>query len=391
MARFAIICEYNPLHGGHAYHMARAREMGADEIVCIMSGNFVQRGEPAVAHKYTRAQVAIACGADLVLELPFPYCAAGAEFFAAAGVCAADALCADVLFFGSESGDTERLRAFAKAACSESFKQEYAALIKTNIGTAAAYAKALEHACKQPFDALSNDLLGLAYCKAIEAGGYDLTPLCTPRMGALYNQQTLTEGYPSATALRKLWRENGFSCLRDHLPAESFAVLARAHGKGELLGDGTAFDTAVLALLRLTPRTQLLKAALCDGGLGDRICSAAQDATNLAQLYARCAHKSLPDSHVRRAVLYASLGVTYDDLRATPAYLSVLAANKKGREMLSSLRRTCPVPLVTKPADAPDCRQRELSDRADALYTLAMQTPQSSGFFKRQSPFMALE
>jgi hypothetical protein len=88
-------------------------------------------------------------------------------------------------------------------------------------------------------------------------------------------------------------------------------------------------------------------------------------------------------------VLYAALGVTEQDLRRTPAYFTVLAANAKGRQMLSELRRTCPVPIVIKPADAPDCRQRALSDRADALYTLAMQKPQSSGFFKRFAPYMA--
>ena len=92
---------------------------------------------------------------------------------------------------------------------------------------------------------------------------------------------------------------------------------------------------------------------------------------------------------MRRAVLYAALGVTEQDLRTAPAYLTVLAANAKGRAILAELRRSSPVPMVIKPADAPDCRQRDLSDRADALYTLAMQTPRESGFFKRFSPFMA--
>lgn len=390
MARFGIICEYNPLHGGHAYHLQCAKDAGADGIVCIMSGSFTQRAEPAMAHKYARAEASLSCGADLVIELPFPYCAASAEFFACAGVAAADAFGCDALYFGSESGDIDRLKRLAAVSLSPDFKELYDALIKTNIGTAAAYAKALSHVAGEDASALSNDLLGLAYCKAIEAGGYEIKPMCTRRVGADYNAQTLTEGYPSATALRRLWRDEGFAALQAHLPAPAFRVLSQAHAKGELLGDGTAYDTAVLAILRTLSREQIESCALCASGLGARIASAAHKATNLEELYALVSHKALPDAHVRRAVLYAVLGVTEQDLRRMPEYFTVLAANAKGRQMLADLRRDCPVSIVIKPADAPDCRQHALSDRADALYTLAMQTPQSSGFFKRFSPYMAL-
>ncbi len=390
MARFAIICEYNPLHAGHAYHMARAREMGADEIVCIMSGNFVQRGEPAVAHKYTRAEAALSAGADLVVELPFPHASASAEFFACAGVSAADALASDVLFFGSESANIDHLKAAAEVLCTAGFKEEYNRLIKTNMGTAAAFAKALELCSLPEFSTLPNDLLGLAYCKAILTGGYEIEPVCIARTGAAYSQSTLGEGFPSATALRKIGREMGFDEMIKHLPNTCAPVFTEAYESGEMLGDSTVFDAAVLAILRTMPTEQIESAALCGGGLGQRIAQAALDATSLTQLYALCAHKSVPDSHVRRAVLYAALGITEQDLRRPPAYLSVLAANSCGRSILSKLRHTCPIPLVTKPADAPACRQRELTDRADALYTLAMQKPQSSGFFKKSSPYMVL-
>ena len=389
MTRFAIICEYNPMHAGHAYHLARAREMGADEIVCIMSGNYVQRGEPAVAHKYTRAQTALACGADLVVELPFPMACSGAEFFASAGVYAAHALRADVLFFGSESANIDLLKAAAWASSTEQFQERYQQLIKTNVGTAAAFAKALEQDLGRDFPSLSNDLLGLAYCKAILSYGYDIQPVCIQRVGAAYKQDTLTDQFPSATALRKILFEQGFSQMLAHLPPSCAEILKQAHDKGEMLGYQAAFDAAVLGILRTMPTEQMEASALCSGGLGQRIAQAAQNATSLSQLHALCAHKSLPDSHVRRAVLYAALGITEQDLRCPPEYLSVLAANARGRAILSELRRTCPVPTVTKPADVPDCRQARLSDRADALYTLAMQTPQSAGFFKRKSPFMA--
>jgi len=389
MARFAMICEYNPLHRGHAYALQRARELGADETVCIMSGNFVQRGEPAVAHKYTRAEAALAAGADLVVELPFPQALASAEFFASAGVAAADALASDLLLFGSESADIDLLKKAAASTLTPDFKQQYEQLCKTNIGSAAAFAKALEQACAQQAPLLSNDLLGLAYCKAILAGGYDIAPVCIRRTGAAYNDDALTDGFPSATALRKLGREQGYAEMIKNLPDACAQVFTKAYQNSEMLGDGTAFDAALLGILRTLPAEQICQSALCGGGLGERIAQAARDAASLEQLYTLCAHKSLPDSHVRRAVLYAALGITEQDLRNTPAYLSVLAANARGRAILSELRRTCPVPLVTKPADAPVCRQRELAERADALYTLGMQNPQSAGFFTRHAPIMA--
>lgn len=388
MARFAIVCEYNPLHAGHAYHLETARSLGADEVICIMSGNFTQRGEPAVAHKYTRARAALAAGADLVLELPFPYATASAEIFAAAGVQIADAAGADTLFFGSECGKIEQLKEAASIALTQEFKQNYQSLIKTNIGTAAAYAKAYEITAGQPFTPLSNDLLGVAYCKAILSGEHEIRPLCIKREGNGYRDQEISSAFPSATALRELLKSQGIQALSPYMPVKTHEILSQAFTHGEMLGNGQAFDIALLSALRIQSATQVEQAALCGGGLGLRILQAAHDATDIAMLQKHCVHKSLPDSHVRRALLYAALGVREQDLHTPPAYLSVLATNARGRAVLASLRKTAPIPLVTKPADAPDCRQRALSDRADALYTLALQSPKSAGFFTRQSPIV---
>ena len=388
MARFAIISEYNPLHAGHAYHLESARRAGADTVTCIMSGNFTQRGEPAIAHKYTRAYAALVTGSDLVVELPFPYAAGSAEIFAAAGVSLADTTGADTLFFGSECGDVEHLMAVASTVNSEEFKHNYQRLIKTNIGNSAAYAKAYEVTTGQPFPSLSNDLLGVAYCKAILRGEYELKPLCIKREGAAYRDTALTEGYPSATALRKLLKNKGIDALLPHMPVTVFEVLADAFDRGEMLDLGHAYDIALLCALRMQSKEQIEAAALCGGGLGARIWQAAREATNIATLMQACAHKSLPDSHVRRALLYAAIGVRESDLHAPPAYLSVLAANNRGRALLSELRRTCPISIITKPADAPECRQRALTDRADALYTLAMSAPRSAGFFTKHSPIV---
>lgn len=115
----AVICEYNPFHAGHAYHLAQTRSLGATHIVAIMSGSFVQRGEPAMFSKWSRAKCALACGADLVLELPLPWCMSSAEGFARGGVALAHGLgCVDLLSFGSELGETSPLLQAAEAAVS---------------------------------------------------------------------------------------------------------------------------------------------------------------------------------------------------------------------------------------------------------------------------------
>ena len=173
------------------------------------------------------------------------------------------------------------------------------------------------------------------------------------------------------------------------MPDPTRNVLARAAAQDALI-DPRAYGTALLSVLRMMSVEQLEQAALCASGLGARLANAAHTATDANELYALAAHKSLPTAYVRRAALFAALGVTEQDLRTTPAYFTVLAANATGRRILAQLRRDCPVPLVIKPADAPDGRQRTLTDRADTLYTLAMKTPQSGGFFKRCTPFMAL-
>ena len=117
MADFGIVCEFNPMHNGHVRLIDEAKKRGAERVVCVMSGNAVQRGELAFADKYTRAKIAVDCGADLVLELPYPYCAASAEFFAGAGIRILSELCDNVIF-GSERGDIELLTSAARVAAS---------------------------------------------------------------------------------------------------------------------------------------------------------------------------------------------------------------------------------------------------------------------------------
>jgi len=178
-----IICECNPFHGGHEYLIHRAREGGAEAVVCVMSGCFVQRGEPAAADPFLRAKALLSGGADLVLELPFPYAAAGAEFFARAGVNLLSRLGVDQLWFGSECGDLSLLRRAAAVCESPAFGQAYQARIGEKNGTASAYLELISKALGENVTLSSNDILGVAYLRALLGEQSGMEPVTVKRQG----------------------------------------------------------------------------------------------------------------------------------------------------------------------------------------------------------------
>ena len=186
MKNVGVICEYNPFHGGHAYLLERVR--GAETVICLMSGEFTQRGEAAILPPVARAEMALRAGADLVLELPFPYCAGSARYFGAG---------ADTLAFGSESADLVSLQAAAGKTLGEDFINKCANGAK-NKGDAAKYFETLGEG-----DLLSNDILAIEYIRAVQSLGAALKPHPILRVGAGYRDTDAGVAYPSATALRQ--------------------------------------------------------------------------------------------------------------------------------------------------------------------------------------------
>ena len=178
-----IIAEYNPFHRGHAYHLEKTRELGADRIVCVMSGNFTQRGDVAVTSKWARAEMALHHGADLVVELPLTFSLASAERFARGGVALLEALgCVDTVSFGSESGDLATLQAVASFLDSGAWEEELPALLSEGISYAAARQQAVRRHWGEAAEVLSspNDTLGIEYLRSISALGSAMQPLAIP-------------------------------------------------------------------------------------------------------------------------------------------------------------------------------------------------------------------
>ncbi|MBQ9802006.1 MAG: nucleotidyltransferase family protein [Clostridia bacterium] len=369
MKHVGIICEYNPFHAGHARLLEHVR--GAKTVICLMSGNFTQRGEAALLPPVSRAAMAIAGGADLVLELPFPFAAASARHFATAGVRALGALGVDTLAFGSECGDVGQLRELAARAPEDNYREKTPDVMQ-NTGDAAAYFAALGARIS------SNDILGVEYLRAMLRETPDMQAVTLRRQGAQYRDTVLENGqFPSATALRRALAEG--EDVSEYIPQHARQIFLDA-AKRVGFADTARLGGAMLALLRADGARNGATAEIaeCGGGLLAHLVKAAFAATDYGTLCRAAATKRYTDGRIRRALLYLLAGVTQADLAAHPVYLRLLAANARGREYLAETARRRIIPVVTKQADitglgAMAARQRTLALVSDGLFALCFE------------------
>ncbi len=384
MPDFCIVSEFNPLHKGHEYILEQARHMGADRVICIMSGNATQRGELAITDKYLRAEAAIKCGADLVAELPYPWCSSTADIFAEAAVNIA-AEFGDVLLFGSECGDIELLKRCALTCESDEFKTRYSELARGGVGSAAAFSQCLAELGYPTLK--SNDLLGLAYIRIIIRYGLDIIPMTVKRQGADYNEAQRVEGeYQSATAMRRALLEGDMESLERYLPRCMCDILKSESEAGRIT-DLREADGTILGYFRLCgeiPETT----AETEGGLANRLISAANQSTTAQEMFSRLSTKRYTDAKLRRAVLFSMTGVKNGLLHTLPRYTTLLGADDRGRELLAKIRKDAGIRIVTKPADAPrDSEQYTVNQRLDGFYGLARKNKMSADEFFRKNAY----
>lgn len=377
---FGIVCEYNPFHCGHLRQIDEIKSVSDEPIICVMSGNFTQRGELAIADKYARAKMALLCGADLVVELPVPFCMASAEYFATASINILARLGVDKLSFGSESGDAEKIMKIAKIAASDEFKNECAELSK-DAGSVAAYFDLLAKKSGEE-NILSNDILGIEYTKAILKNDYKMQIYPIKREGNAYRDTKLSLGeLPSASAIRETVFKGDFEDILGFVPNSTFKILR----ENELADIDYAKDGIILALRLIG--SEKIDVAINDKGLVNRILATSHESTSFDEFEEKLQTKKYTKSAIRRAIVYILLGVKQRDLDVLPEYTILLGANEKGREHLSKIRKNeSAIKVITKPADADGSRQFELSCRADALYTMCFKNKKESGFYIRKSP-----
>ncbi len=393
----AVICEFNPFHRGHAYLLARAKE-ACDAVVCLMSGSYTQRGEAAVLSKYERAATAVAGGADLVLELPFPFCASRADRFAAGGVALADALgLVDMLIFGSECGDLDALRQAARLEESDAFAAALAEALAEgqNVSYRAAWDAAARRARGDGAGALgSNDRLGVAYLREMQKGRASFAPATFRRQGEAFDGAAASpdgERYAAASTVRRLIEEGKLDEACACLPDASADALRKAADAGRM-ADGNGWFPLIAASLRSSTLTLSGDVPDLTEELAARIGSAAHDATSFERFLSLAETRRYSRSRIRRVLLAAFFGVKEADFTAV-RFTNVLAANETGRAVLAQARKTATAPILTKPSDykafdADVCRAAELNARADAVWELLCASPRNGGAMLRERPVM---
>lgn len=365
MAVAGIIAEYNPFHRGHAWQIAALREkLGADTaVVAAMSGNFVQRGDFALLRKHARAEAAVRCGADLVLELPSPWSAATAERFAQGGVALLEATgVVTHLVFGSECGSLETLRYAARCLESDVYHAGLRRFLDEGMTFAAARQAAARGLMGGGADCLAspNDNLGVEYLRALTALGSGIEPVALRRVGGGHDSGGLGK-YASASAIRaqilagEPWKEL--------TPVGTAAVLEREMAAGRGPVAMVRCERAVLAALRRMGEEEF---APYDGGgegLYHRFYAAVRAGISLEDILDRAKTKRYPLARLRRLLLHSYLGLRPAQPGETPPYLRVLAANEQGRRLLRRMKAQARRPVLVKPTDA-----RSLGEEAAGLF-----------------------
>lgn len=376
MKTIGIVAEYNPFHTGHAHHIRETRRLFQEEcaVVAVMSGSWVQRGECAVADKWTRAETALTGGVDLVLELPTVWAMASAEGFArgAVFILAATGV-VDVLSFGSECGELAPLWEIARCLNSPDFSRA----LRRELGPKKSFAQSRRQAVERllgPERAalldFPNNNLGVEYLRFLPP---EMEAVTVPRRGAGHDSKTV-EQFASASLLRQFLRAGDVTSASPFLPLS---------WKGEA-ADMKYLERAVIARLRSMTLEEAEALPDSGDGLAARLLCAARQTANLEELYALTKTRSYTHSRVRRLALCALLGLRQEDIPAAPPYIRVLGFNRRGQELLKEMNRTAALPFFVKPAHSrrlsPQTRTLfALEDRFTDLFGLCFPTPRPGG------------
>lgn len=365
MSTTAVICELNPIHFGHTYLIGTAKAAG-DTVIAVMSGNFVERAIPAVADKYTRAETAATGGADLVVELPFPWCSAGAEAFADGGTAVAEGLKAGSLTFGSESGDIEKLKRAAAVRDSDEYLEKITMAEKNGRGTGsgAVFDKIMREFGVE-FEG-ANDRLG---CEYIRHGKKIAEFRAVKR-----NSEAAGSSY-----IREVIENKGLGAAEDMIPADAFGIF----GKSELCGM-KRYNELLFAYSRLFINENE------DNDILRYAAGVARGAETAEEFTKNLATKKYTLARMRRELLFSIAGVTKENLKERPCFTVLLAASRKGREYLSKLNPD--IPVITKPADTSNLSEKaveqyRLHRKSDEIYAFLTDRDAEWGF--RQKPFIA--
>ncbi len=349
-----IVAEYNPFHNGHLYHLEKSKkDTGCSYTVAIISGNFTQRGSTSLIDKWSKAQSAIDCGVDLVIELPVFYAISSAENFAEGAIKILDSLkVVDHLSFGAETSNIEILDKCADVLYNE--PREYKSLLSHELKKGLSFPKAREKALmlylndiRKFANVLSspNNILGIEYLKALKKFKSNIQPITIPRYEVGHNDLSYTENTASSTAIRNMIKNNGFNALQSLMPAPSYSILLKNMNAGHIIPDISVFEKEIIYNLRKMTISEISQIPDVSEGLEFAIQNAANSCNSVVEFLNIVKSKRYTTTRLQRILLYALLDVTKKDMvlsKKTQPYVRVLGLNKKGKFLISEIVKANP-------------------------------------------------
>ncbi len=359
MRTTGIVCEYNPFHNGHLNHMNRARSLPDGEyVVCIMSSDFLQRGEPAILPKNLRAEAAVMNGADIVFELPSVFSCSSAEYYAASSIAMMERLgIVDSLVFGSENSDIGLFDHIADILLDE--PEDYRVLLKNYLSEGFSYplarSAALEKFIGNPeigeILSGSNNILGIEYVKAIKRAGAPIRPVAIPRIAKAYKDEDISGEYPSASAIRKSLLEKGIPSVRPYLPESSYGVLADFYGAGQTVISPEMLRDAVFYRIAALSGAELRRFHGVSEGFENRLKSNISKASGLCDFIDSCSTKRYPKTRIARTLYHILIDLKEEEAFKIwdkgPLYARILAMGNRGPDLIPVIEKNSKIPVFT--------------------------------------------
>ncbi|MGL5575722.1 MAG: nucleotidyltransferase [Sarcina sp.] len=381
-----LITEYNPFHLGHKFHFENCKKnTNSEGIICVMSGNFVQRGIPALTDKWSRAQMALNAGIDLVIELPTLYAVSSAEHFAFGAISLLNKLnIVDNVYFGSEIGSIDLIKLVANILSDEPI--EFKELLKENLAIGLPFPKAraksleiyihkytntnIDTSNLEDFLTSSNNILGIEYCKSINRLKSTIVPLTLKREGSNYNDASITENiFASATAIRaNIFANNNLDSIKKFLPEVSYNILAE---KKYFAAPSSMFNYIKYQLTVYPSVLSHIQDA--SEGLDNKILNELKNASSYDDLINRCKSKRYTHTRISRILCHIFLGINeelYSCIKTPPNYLRVLALNQTGAKILKEIKKNSTIEIITKVPRKSTDLLLNLDIKATNLYSL---------------------
>lgn len=353
-----IIAEYNPFHNGHMYHLQKAKEQsGAQYCICVMSGNFVQRGNTSIVNKWKKAEMALLNGVDLVIELPTIYSVASAEGFSLGAIKLLNNLkIVDAISFGTETSDFAALNNISSIVNEEPMK--YKSILNSELKKGLSFPKARENALmlylndNKRYDNIlntPNNILAIEYLKALKKIKSAIQPIPVKREKVYYNDNVIVDEFASATAIRKLLKNEEFSEIRKVVPKSTYQILKKETELGNVVLDLSRYEKEIIYNLRRMTVSEIAELPDVNEGLEHSLKNAANYSNDITNLINIVKTKRYTVTRIQRILICALLGITKRDVgmakKAEP-YIRVLGFNEKGKELISRINKQNPKATV---------------------------------------------